>query len=234
MFTGIIKEKGVVKSMSNGDLSILAPLTGKDAYVGQSIAVNGLCLTVKRFNRQELFFDFTPETYKASTLKYFKIGEKVNIEPALQSNSDISGHFVLGHIDGIGRIITKKPVGNSIIVEIKIFSTVNDDFAEYVVRKGSIAIDGISLTVNELKGGVFSVSIIPVTYNETNLSAKKVGDYVNLESDILEKTIVKRVDDILKHEPGRSLSRRFLSSSDSGNKVKHVITHKFLADNGYL
>lgn len=231
MFSGIIKEKGVVKSVTSGVLSVSAPLTWKDAYIGQSIAVNGLCLTIKKAYRQELFFDFTPETYKASALKYLKTGEKVNIEPALQSSSDISGHFVLGHIDGTGKIILKKTVGNSIIIEIKIFSVINDDIKKYLIRKGSIAIDGISLTVNELKGDVFSVSIIPVTYNETNLSIKRAGDYVNLESDILEKTVVKRVDDILGDEGKGQASEHIY---DKDKKIKSGITRQFLSDNGYL
>lgn len=231
MFSGIIKEKGVVKSVTSGVLSVSAPLTGKDAYIGQSIAVNGLCLTIKKTYRQELFFDFTPETYKASALKYLKTGEKVNIEPALQSSSDISGHFVLGHIDGTGKIILKKTVGNSIIIEIKIFSVINDDIKKYLIRKGSIAIDGISLTVNELKGDVFSVSIIPVTYNETNLSIKRAGDYVNLESDILEKTVVKRVDDILG-DGGKGQASEYIYDKDK--KIKSGITRQFLSDNGYL
>lgn len=219
MFSGIIKEKGVVKSINKGILSISAPLTGKNAYIGQSIAVNGLCLTVRKINYQELSFDFTPETYNISTLRYLKTGEKVNIEPALQANSDISGHFVLGHIDGIGKIIYKKSVKNSFVMGVKIFNAINDDVKKYIIKKGSIAIDGISLTINELKDDVFFVSIIPLTYNETNLSFKRIGDYVNLESDMLEKTIVKRVDDIFGNEDKR---------------IGNGLTYEFLSENGYL
>ncbi len=222
MFSGIIKEKGLVRSINKGILSIIAPITRKNAYVGQSIAVNGLCLTVRKINSQELFFNFTPETYLSSTLRYLKIGEKVNIEPALSANSDISGHFVLGHIDGIGKIVLKKPVENSFVLGIKIFNTINDDIKKYLIKKGSIAIDGISLTINEFKNDVFFVSIIPLTHNETNLSFKGIGDYVNLESDILEKTIVKRVDDIFKQPFNPSKS------------IKDGLTYEFLSENGYL
>lgn len=222
MFSGIIKEKGLVRSINKGVLSIIVPITGKTAYIGQSIAVNGLCLTVRKINYQELFFNFTPETYLASTLRYLKIGEKVNIEPALSADSDISGHFVLGHIDGIGKIVLKKSLENSFILGIKIFNTINDDIKKYLIKKGSIAIDGISLTINELKNDVFFVSIIPLTYKETNLSFKRIGDYVNLESDIIEKTIVKRVDDIF--EQPFNLSKR----------IKSDLTYEFLSENGYL
>lgn len=231
MFSGIIKEIGVVRSLNKGILSISAPITGENAYIGQSIAVNGLCLTVRKINYRELFFDFTPETYLASALRYLKIGEKVNIEPAISANSDISGHFVLGHIDGIGKIILKKPVNNSFVIGIKIFNTVQDDIKNYLIKKGSIAIDGISLTISEFKNDVFFVSIIPLTYNETNLSFKRVGEYVNLESDILEKTIVKRIDDIIRSEGKKNGTEHPLNP---GKGIKSGLTYEFLSENGYL
>ncbi len=214
MFSGIIKEQGVVKSINNGILSVAVKMIGKNAYIGQSIAVNGLCLTVKKINYPVLFFDFTPETYLASAIKYLKINESVNIEPALSVNSDISGHFVLGHIDGIGRLKAKKRTGNSIIIGVKIINSIDDDIKKYIIRKGSIGVDGISLTVNEIKNDIFFVSIIPLTYNETNLKFKTTGDYVNLESDIIEKTVVNRLDDI----------------SDK----KAALTIQFLAENGFM
>ncbi len=232
MFSGIIKEKGVVKSINKGILSISAPITRKNAYIGQSVAVNGLCLTVRKINYRELFFDFTPETYLASTLRYFKIGEKVNIEPALSANSDISGHFVLGHIDGIGKIVFKKPANNSFVMGIKIFNTINDDIKNYLIKKGSIAIDGISLTINEFKNDVFFVSIIPLTYNETNLSFKRIGEYVNLESDIIEKTIVKRVDDIIAFNEDKKAGTERPLNRDK--ETYGGLTYEFLSENGYL
>ena len=120
MFTGIIKELGKVKSISGGVISIAVKGAGKSAYTGQSISVNGVCLTVKKIAYPVLSFDYTPATFNASALKYLKINEAVNIEPALSVNSDISGHFVLGHIDGIGKITETKKLGNSIIIGIKI------------------------------------------------------------------------------------------------------------------
>ncbi|MHB8231403.1 MAG: riboflavin synthase [bacterium] len=221
MFTGIIKEKGIVKSINNGILSISAEIAGKSAYAGQSIAVNGLCLTVRKINYPVLFFDFTPATYLASTLKYLKTNEKVNIEPALSVNSDISGHFVLGHVDGIGRIAFKKRTGNSVIIGIKIINKVDGDIKKYIIKKGSICVDGISLTVNEIKGDVFYVSIIPLTYDETNLKFKTTGDYLNLESDIIEKTVVNRLKDM---------------PPDFDKKVgtQNNLTERFLSENGFL
>jgi len=223
MFSGIIKEQGIIKSINNGILSAAVKITGKNAYIGQSIAVNGVCLTVKKINYPVLYFDYTPATLNDSALKYLKMNESVNIEPALSVNSDISGHFVLGHTDGIGRISVKKRAGNSIIIGIKIINSIGGgDIKKYIIKKGSISIDGISLTINGTEGGVFFVSIIPLTYDETNLKFKTTGDYVNLESDIIERTVVNRLDDI------------------SGGKAKELsgehngLTVQFLAENGFM
>lgn len=233
MFSGIIKEVGIVQSINSGVLSVTAPSVIKNAYIGQSIAVDGLCLTVKKLNYREIFFDFTPETYSASALKYLKIGTKVNIEPALTVSSDISGHFVLGHIDGIGKLVLKKAVKNSFVVGIKIFNTINDDFKKYLIKKGSITVNGVSLTINELKGDVFFMSIIPLTYSETNFRYKVIGDYVNLESDILEKTIVTRVDDILGNA-GKNVKAGCRSDINKNVMQGKGLTVQFLSDNGYL
>ncbi|MHB1660640.1 MAG: riboflavin synthase [bacterium] len=222
MFTGIIKEQGVIKSINNGVLSVAVKNAGKNAYIGQSIAVNGLCLTVKKINYYLLYFDFTPETFLASTIKYLKINENVNIEPALSVNSDISGHFVLGHIDGIGKIMSKRRIGNSIIIGIKIINSIGADIKKYIIEKGSIAIDGISLTVNEIKGDTFFVSIIPFTHDETNLKFKTTGNYVNLESDIIEKTVVNRLNNMSGGE---------IKQLESAYKGLNV---KFLAENGFM
>ena len=222
MFSGIIKEQGIVKSLNNGILSVAAKNTGKNAYIGQSIAVNGVCLTVKKINYPVLYFDYTPATLNDSALKYLKINESVNIESALSVNSDISGHFVLGHIDGIGRISVKKRTGNSIIIGIKIINSIDADIKNYIIKKGSISIDGISLTVNEIEGDIFFVSVIPLTYNETNLKFKTTGDYVNLESDIIERTVVNRLKDTAGGEAKKT------GVSRSG------LTAEFLAENGFM
>ncbi len=233
MFTGIIKELGKVKSISGGVISIAVKGAGKSAYIGQSISVNGVCLTVKKIAYPVLSFDYTPATFNASALKYLKINEVVNIEPALSVNSDISGHFVLGHIDGIGKITETKKLGNSIIIGIKITHSIDDNLEKYIIAKGSASIDGISLTVNEVKSDTFLVSIIPLTYRETNLNYKTTGDYVNIESDIIERTVVSRLND---------LGASKLIRGGEGNAVKERngygkaggVTMEFLTENGFI
>jgi riboflavin synthase len=150
----------------------------------------------------------------------------VNIEPALSVNSDISGHFVLGHIDGIGRISVKKRTGNSIIIGIKIINSIDADIKNYIIKKGSISIDGISLTVNEIEGDIFFVSVIPLTYNETNLKFKTTGDYVNLESDIIERTVVNRLKDTAAEPAGGEAKKTGVSRSG--------LTAEFLAENDFI
>ncbi len=233
MFTGIIKERGIVKSINNGILSVAVKDAGKNAYIGQSISINGVCLTVKKISYPVLFFDYTPATLSASALKYLKISENVNIEPALSVNSDISGHFVLGHADGIGRIAGKKRTGNSIIIGIKIIDSIDENIENYIICKGSISIDGISLTVNEIKNGIFFVSIIPFTYEETNLKFKTTGDYVNLESDIIERTVVNRLNDLTAGESD-PVSARLIIKKESANNNRRGLTMKFLAENGFI
>ncbi|MGC8554685.1 MAG: riboflavin synthase [Candidatus Acidulodesulfobacterium sp.] len=233
MFTGIIKETGKVKSISAGVISIAVKDAGKSSYIGQSISVNGVCLTVKKIAYPVLSFDYTPATFNASALKYLKINEAVNIEPALSVNSDISGHFVLGHVDGIGKIIETRKFGNSIIIGIKITHSIDGNLEKYIIAKGSVSIDGISLTVNGVKNGLFFVSIIPLTYRETNLNYKTIGDYVNIESDIIERTVVSRLKDL-------GASR--LICCNEGNAAKEEngyskaggVTVEFLTENGFI
>jgi riboflavin synthase len=223
MFSGIIKELGTVKNINNGILSLAASVTGKNAYIGQSIAVNGLCLTVKKITYPVIYFDFTPETLRVSAIKYLKINEKVNIEPALSVNSDISGHFVLGHVDGIGKITAKNKEGNSIIIGIKVINSIDGDIKKYIIKKGSIGIDGISLTVANIKEGIFFASIIPLTYEKTNLKFKSVGDYVNLESDIIGKTVMNSINNMAEAPDGDKLT-----NGGSG------LTMDFLSENGFI
>ncbi len=226
MFSGIIKEIGTIKSLNSGILSIVVKNTGKNAYIGQSISVNGVCLTVKKINYPVLYFDYTPATISDSALKYLKINDGVNIEPALSVNSDISGHFVLGHIDGVGKVLSKKRKGNSIIIGIKIINSIDLDIKSYIIKKGSISIDGISLTVNEIEDDIFFVSIIPLTHDETNLKFKSMGDYVNLESDIIERTVVNRLKDLTDKPSGGAVKKSNLSRSG--------LTAEFLAENGFI
>jgi riboflavin synthase len=233
MFTGIIKETGKVKSISAGVISIAVKDAGKSAYMGQSISVNGVCLTVKKIAYPVLFFDYTPATFNASALKYLKINEAVNIEPALSVNSDISGHFILGHIDGIGKIIETRKLGNSIIIGIKITHSIDGNLEKYIIAKGSVSIDGISLTVNGVKNGSFFVSIIPLTYRETNLNYKTTGDYVNIESDIIERTVVSRLNDLDASRLIRGIEGS-AAKEGSGYSKAAGVTMEFLTENGFI
>ena len=233
MFTGIIKETGKVKSISAGVISIVVKDAGKSSYIGQSISVNGVCLTVKKIAYPVLSFDYTPATFNASALKYLKINEAVNIEPALSVNSDISGHFVLGHVDGIGKIIETRKLGNSIIIGIKITHSIDGNLEKYIIAKGSVSIDGISLTVNGVKGDTFFVSIIPLTYRETNLNYKTTGGYVNIESDIIERTVVSRLNDLGASKLVRGVEGNAAKEENAYSKAGDV-TMEFLTENGFI
>ncbi len=243
MFTGIIKEKGEVRSITfrsnSGILGIYLPECSVKSYIGQSIAVNGICLTVRSITAKTVYFDFSPETFKKSSLKYMKVGTKVNIEPALSVNSDISGHFVLGHIDGTGKIINKRQYSNAYLIGI---ANNAPELSKYLINKGSIAVDGISLTINEIKNNDFYVSIIPLTYKFTNLGDIKIGEFVNIEFDIIEKAVIDNSERLLKNSGSAAGSGGNNFRNDAGhgtyNKNSHTlkkdITREFLYENGFL
>jgi riboflavin synthase len=194
MFTGIIEEIGEVFQIQQGAKSLKIKIKASkvlaDVSVGDSIAVNGICLTVCEFNDNTFSADVMAETIRKSSMSGLKMGSRVNLERAMSANGRFGGHIVSGHIDGIGKIENIKPEDNAIWFTI---STTND-LSKYIVKKGSIAIDGISLTVAEVKGDIFKVSIIPHTAKETILSIKKSGDVVNLECDIVGKYIEKLIN----------------------------------------
>jgi len=189
MFTGIIERMGRVQRLiRQGDGARLTiRLDGKwdDLRTGESIAVNGLCLTIVEKTRETFTMDLSPETLKRSALGGLRPGEIVNLERSLRPSDRIGGHFVTGHIDGIGRIEALVPEGNSIRAEY----SVPPALAPYLVEKGSVAVDGISLTVASCKRERFTVSLIPYTLEKTNLKERKVGDKVNIEVDILGKYV---------------------------------------------
>jgi riboflavin synthase len=191
MFTGLITELGVVASINKKQqsalLSIKAPDTAKDAAIGDSIAVNGVCLTVVKNDGAAISFDVSFETLKSSNLGEFKQGDRVNLEPSLTPNSKIGGHFVAGHIESVGKIISKQRTGDAVKVEIEAAASI----IRYLVPKGSVTIDGISLTVVDVNADSFSVVIIPHTAFVTTIGFKKTGDTVNLEPDILAKYVFK-------------------------------------------
>jgi len=191
MFTGLIVELGEVVSLErkaeNASLSIKCSEIMVDAKVGDSICVNGACLTVVDIKGNIISFDVSYETLKATNLGGLKKADRVNIEPSLRADSKLGGHFVTGHVDGVGRIRSKKITGNAIRIEIE--SPL--EILKYLVDKGSVAVDGISLTIVEVLKDSFSVVIIPHTASLTTIGYKNTGDTVNLEADILGKYVAK-------------------------------------------
>ena len=191
MFTGIIEELGTVKDIklsgSSGQLSIAADRVLENTGIGDSIAVNGVCLTVTDISSAGFTADVMPETMRRTSLSIVGRGDKVNLERAMAADGRFGGHIVSGHIDGTGTIRGFKKEGNAVWVTI----TAGCDILKLVVEKGSIAIDGISLTVAEVTDSYFKVSVIPHTGSETTLLEKHVGDPVNLETDIGGKYVAK-------------------------------------------
>jgi len=191
MFTGLIVELGEVVSLErkaeNASLSIKCSEIMVDAKVGDSICVNGACLTVVDIKGNIISFDVSYETLKATNLGGLKKADRVNIEPSLRADSKLGGHFVTGHVDGVGRIRSKRITGNAIRIEIE--SPL--EILKYLVDKGSVAVDGISLTIVEVLKDSFSVVIIPHTASLTTIGYKNTGDTVNLEADILGKYVAK-------------------------------------------
>ena len=193
MFTGIIEETGVVEAIEpksgSFQLTIRIRKTGEDIKIGDSLAVNGCCLTVVRIdpkgNDKIVQFDLLEETWGVTNLQYCISGSLVNLERSLEAGGRLGGHFVTGHIDGIGKIAQWEQKGED--RKIKIFAP--NKVMRYVVHKGSIAIDGISLTVAEVEKEHFSVWIIPHTFELTAIKERSLGDAVNLESDIVGKYV---------------------------------------------
>ncbi|WHH61725.1 riboflavin synthase [Petroclostridium sp. X23] len=191
MFTGIVEEIGKVKGIEFGTqsikLSIYCRNILEDVHIGDSISTNGVCLTVTKLYPDSFTADVMPETLRKTSLNSLKAGSKLNLERALRADGRLGGHFVTGHIDGTGTIIEKKREGNAIWIGI----SAHQDIMRHIVNKGSIAIDGTSLTVAIVDEKGFKVSLIPHTADVTILSLKNIGDIVNLECDILGKYIEK-------------------------------------------
>jgi riboflavin synthase len=191
MFTGIVEGLGKVKrlTMKGADavLEIEALIDLNDIALGDSIAVNGACLTVTARNQNNFNTDVSAETLDKTNLKRLHTGDKVNLEKSLRAGGYLGGHFVLGHIDAASRILSQTQKSSSLILAVEI----DDRLSRYIVEKGSVAIDGISLTVNKLEKGRFYVNIIPHTADKTTIVMKKEGDWVNIETDILGKYVEK-------------------------------------------
>lgn len=191
MFTGIIEETGSVTSFTKGadawKLQIAAGTTLADAAHGDSIAINGCCLTVTSFDDRHLFFDLLEETRKVTNLHALKPGDRVNLERSLRFGGKIGGHFVSGHVDGLGIVEVLEQRGSDYYLRVR----APQGQGRYLIHKGSITIDGISLTVAEVDGDTFAVWLIPTTIEVTNLRDKKAGDPVNLEFDLIGKYVEK-------------------------------------------
>lgn len=200
MFTGIVEEAGRVEQIKackrSTELRVRAPRIGRSLRLGNSLAVNGACLTVVGTGRGVLRFDVLNETLRRTNLEFAKPGSLVNLERPLRADARLDGHFVLGHVDGRGKVRRWERVGKDYVLDIEAPASV----MKYIIEKGSVAVDGISLTVAGLGPGWFRVWIIPHTREITNLSSRKVGDFVNLEADVLGKYVEK----LLGGKRGRS------------------------------
>lgn len=217
MFTGIIEEIGTVKSVEKGRTSSRLKLKGRkifeDMNMGDSIAVNGVCLTVCSFGTDWFEADVMHETLNRTALGGLTIGSEVNMERAMKADGRFGGHIVSGHIDGVGTIRSQKNDGIAVWVNIE----TNASVMKYIVEKGSIAIDGISLTVARVHENGFEVSLIPHTGENTTLLKKSAGDKVNLENDIIGKYVERLMS---------------LQENEKKNERKGITT-EFLMENGF-
>ncbi|SDJ31879.1 riboflavin synthase [Salimicrobium halophilum] len=213
MFTGIIEEIGSIASMEQKeetmDVTIEASVILEDVKEGDSISINGVCLTVTTFTDTTASFEVMPETFRATNFKDLKAGSRVNLERALAAGGRFGGHIVSGHIDGVGKIVSKTPEANAVYYEIEL----PQDLSRYFIHKGSIAVDGTSLTVFGVKGDTVLISLIPHTMEHTVLGNKEQGDEVNIECDMIGKYIA-----------------HFIERQGSAEGVSEA----FLKENGYV
>ena len=225
MFTGIIEEVGTVMSVKSSanamKLTIRAPKVTQDINMGDSIAVNGICLTACGLGRESCTVDVMGETLSRTSLKGSRCGSHVNLERALTLNGRLGGHIVSGHIDGTGTVTAIKNDDIARLITISAPQAVMD----LIVEKGSVAVDGISLTVASVSSGDFTVSVIPHTMDNTILTEKTPGDTVNLENDCIGK-YVRKLMELSEHEMQDAAARRC-----SG---KSRVTAGFLTENGFF
>jgi riboflavin synthase len=187
MFTGIIEEVGSIVSVTAGNLTVGAKQTLTDLQLGGSIAVNGICLTVTSFNQRSFSVDVMPETLKRTNLGLLHAGDRVNLERPLKLNGEIGGHLVQGHIDDTGRVVQVTKEDEATLMRFQ----AEHEIMQYIVPKGFIAVDGISLTVTTKEADSFIVSIVGYTREHTILADRKPGDIVNLEVDIIGKYVAE-------------------------------------------
>ena len=208
MFTGIVEELGKILDIKSNKIAVECGTVVEDAKLGDSIAVNGICLTIVEILSRGFVADVSQETLRVTALANLKIGDFVNLERAMKADGRFGGHIVSGHIDGIAKFISAEKKGEFYYLSFELTS----DLAKYVVKKGSISINGISLTLAEVDRKNISVAIIPHTFENTNLKTLKNGDFVNIEVDIIAKYVEK-----------------FLLSSDNKSKI----SLDFLQEHGF-
>jgi riboflavin synthase len=214
MFTGIIEEIGTIAGIRRTgpmfEVAIHAERILKDVILGDSISINGVCLTVTSFTTGKFTVDVMPETVKATNISKLKPGSKVNLERAMAAGGRFGGHFVSGHVDGIGTIVRKERQENAVYYEIE----VNKELASGMILKGSVTVDGTSLTIFGVTETSFTISLIPHTMEETIIGQKQVGDMVNIESDMIGKYVGHYLRQTTKPNPNRSsITRSFLEEN---------------------
>lgn len=206
MFTGIVEETGKIQFVTDRKVVIKCQKILEDAKIGDSIAVNGVCLTITDINKDTFSADISPETFKVACK--LNLGNTVNLERAMLANGRFGGHIVSGHVDGVAKIVELKNNGDFYDLKLEL----SENEAKYVIRKGSITVNGISLTIAKVVGGLINLAIIPHTYENTCLKELKIGDFVNVEVDMMAKYIEK-----------------FLSTSDNRSRIDF----DFLQRNGF-
>lgn len=212
MFTGIVEEIGKITSVTTGPqsltLSISCTKVLSDVNIGDSIAVNGVCLTVAQFSASHFTADVMPETFNATNLHELRSGSRVNLERAMIANGRFGGHIVSGHVDDTGEIISMRHVENAVYIEVQI----TQDLLKYFIPKGSVTVDGTSLTVFGVTDSGFVISLIPVTQEDSIIGKKRIGDKVNIECDMLAKYI-ERLLSKKEEKPKAGLTMDTLISS---------------------
>lgn len=230
MFTGLIAELGTVERMAEGSTSCQLAVRARKILpgvkIGDSIAVNGVCLTVVHLRGDTFTADVMPETVRRTTLHLLQPGDKVNLEKALRPTDGLDGHIVQGHVEGIGTIQQIVPEGNALVYRIQ----TPRELLPYIVEKGSIAVDGISLTVTETDDTGFGVSLIPHTAKMTTLGYKSVGDAVNLETDILARYVEKMLG---FHKREKGVNERQTVSAGEKSDSDSELTEEFLLKYGF-
>ncbi len=213
MFTGLIESEGIITRVERASggirLEVYAPEFGRDMAIGDSIAVDGACLTVVKFIRGAFIADVSEETASRTTLGGLRQGAKVNLERALRLSDRLGGHLVTGHIDGVARLVMRQAAGNSTIYQFQ----VPEALMEFIVPKGSVAIDGISLTVADIRDDSFAAAVIPHTEESTTLKDKAIGSDVNIEVDTMAKYVRRFVGQYMgvEDEGAKGAPRRGLS-----------------------